>query len=165
MIALQPLALARRLRGACRIVTALSILLLLSFGQALAQTAELEPLVVETASGQHGFMVELADSDEARGRGLMYRETLPADEGMLFDFQRSQEVYFWMKNTYVSLDMIFIREDGTVAAIAENTQPLSERVIPSGAPVRFVLEVVAGTARRIGLSLGDRVTHQRIGGG
>lgn len=129
---------------------------------AQAQESELEPLVVETSQGRHTFMVELADTDETRSRGLMYRKSLPDGYGMIFDFGRMQETYFWMKNTYVSLDMIFIREDGTVARVAENTTPLSEKVIPSGEPVRFVLEVEAGTAREIGIARGDRIEYPRI---
>lgn len=129
---------------------------------AQAKVAELEPLVLATAGGNQRFMVELVDTDETRGRGLMFRKQLAADYGMLFDFLRMQDTYFWMKNTYVSLDMIFIREDGVIARIAQNTTPLSERVIPSGAPVRFVLEVNAGTAARIGLKAGDTVIHPRI---
>jgi uncharacterized membrane protein (UPF0127 family) len=78
---------------------------------------------------------------------------------MLFDFKQDQVVGMWMRNTYVSLDMIFIRADGTIARIAQDTEPLSERVISSGVPVRAVLEVVAGTSRRLGLAPGDRVAH------
>jgi uncharacterized membrane protein (UPF0127 family) len=76
---------------------------------------------------------------------------------MLFDFKREQPVSMWMQNTYVSLDMIFIRDDGRIARIAENTEVLSERIIPSGPPVRAVLEVVAGTAKKLGIATGDRV--------
>ena len=80
----------------------------------------------------------------------MYRKELPDGQGMLFDFKftREQPVTFWMKNTYVSLDMIFIHANGTIARIAENTEPLSENLVPSGGPVQAVLEVVAGTARK-----------------
>src|SRR5690606_32512427 len=77
----------------------------------------------------------------------------------LFDFGRDQEVSMWMKNTYVSLDMIFIRSDGRILRIAENTEPLSTRIVSSGVPVRAVLEVVAGTARRFGVAPGDAVAH------
>lgn len=130
---------------------------------AYAQAVELEPLTLETTSGRHTFMIEIVDNDESRGRGLMFRKELAADYGMLFDFRRMQDTYFWMKNTYVSLDMVFIREDGSIARIARDTQPLSETVIPSREPVRFVLEVVAGTTARIGLKAGDRIIHPRIG--
>ena len=82
---------------------------------------------------------------------------------MLFDFKREQEVTFWMKNTYISLDMIFIRADGRTLRIAKNTRPLSQRLVPSGGKVRAVLEVIAGTATKLGLAPGDRVAHSIFG--
>lgn len=121
-----------------------------------------EPITVVTAQGKTQFQVELADTDATREQGLMFRPTLPANEGMLFDFKRPQRVYFWMKNTYVPLDMIFIRVDGTVARIAEDTKPLSEDAIGSEAQVRFVLEVNAGTSAKIGLKPGDKVLGRLI---
>ena len=78
---------------------------------------------------------------------------------MLFDFKRVEPVTMWMQNTYVSLDMLFIRPDGTIARVAANTEPLSTRTIPSGEPVLAVLEVVAGTAARLGIRAGNRVEH------
>jgi uncharacterized protein len=116
---------------------------------------------VEIASktGVHIFTVGVADTEAARERGLMYRRELPEGRGMLFDFFRDQPVGFWMKNTYIPLDMIFIRGDGRIVSIAENTEPLSERVVPSGAPVRAVLEVKGGTARRLGIEPGDQVAN------
>lgn len=124
-----------------------------------AEAPKLEPLSITTDRGTVKFEVEIAATDESRETGLMYRSSLAPDRGMLFDFIQTQEVYFWMKNTYVPLDMIFIRADGTVASVAENTVPLSETVVPSKAPVRFVLEVVAGTAAKIGLKPGDHVSN------
>jgi uncharacterized protein len=106
----------------------------------------------------HAFTVELATNDTDRSRGLMFRKKLPDGHGMLFDFEEDRPVAFWMHNTYVSLDMIFITGDGRILRIAENTKPLSDRLIPSGGPVRAVLEVVAGTARKDGIAPGDRVT-------
>jgi uncharacterized membrane protein (UPF0127 family) len=82
---------------------------------------------------------------------------LPEGQGMLFDFERDQPVSFWMRNTYIPLDIIFIQGDGRILRIAENTQPLSDRLIPSGGPVRAVLEVIGGTARKLGIAPGDRV--------
>jgi uncharacterized membrane protein (UPF0127 family) len=116
-------------------------------------------LEIATKSGVRVFMVDLAVTDEERAKGLMFRKELPEGRGMLFDFKREQPVSMWMQNTYVSLDMIFIRDDGRIARIAENTEVLSERIIPSGAPVRAVLEVVAGTAKKLGIAPGDRVAH------
>ena len=84
---------------------------------------------------------------------------LPDGQGMLFDFHREQSTAFWMKNTFISLDMIFIGGDGRIRHIAENTVPLTEAVVPSRGPVRAVLEVIAGTARKLGIAVGDRVAH------
>jgi uncharacterized membrane protein (UPF0127 family) len=130
-------------------------------GRANAQAA-LERLELVTAGGRHVFRVEIAADDEKRAEGLMFRTKLDPDYGMLFDFKREQPVYFWMRNTYVSLDMIFIRADGTVAHIAENTTPLSEATVSSQFPVRYVLEVVAGTSKKLGLKAGDKVVHALI---
>lgn len=123
------------------------------------------PDVVEIASktGVHAFKVELARTEAERAKGLMFRKELPEGHGMLFDFQKDQEVAFWMDNTYVSLDMIFIRGDGTIWRIEENTTPLSTRNIPSRGPVRGVLEVVAGTSRKLGIAPGDMVVHPIFG--
>jgi uncharacterized protein len=121
--------------------------------------AELQTLEIASKSGVHTFAVEMATTPEEQSRGLMYRKSLPEGQGMLFDFKREQPLTFWMKNTYVSLDMIFIRGDGRILHIAENTEPLSERMVPSGGSARAVLEVVAGTARKLGIAPGDRVAH------
>jgi uncharacterized membrane protein (UPF0127 family) len=98
--------------------------------------------------------VEIAETDAERAKGLMFRKELPEGQGMLFDFHREQDVAMWMQNTYISLDMLFIRGDGRILSIAENTEPLSTRVISSGGPVRGVLEVIAGTARKLGRAIG-----------
>lgn len=124
-----------------------------------ASAQALEPLTVVTRSGPQPFQVEVARNDADRSQGLMFRRTLAPDRGMLFDFARVEPIAMWMRNTYVSLDMLFIRPDGTVARVAENTEPLSEEQIPSGEPVLAVLEVVAGTAKRLGIRAGDRVEH------
>ena len=124
-----------------------------------ARAADLQPLEIVTKNGVHTFAVEFADTDEERARGLMFRRELPEGQGMLFDFKRDQEVAMWMENTYIPLDMLFIRADGTILRIAENTQPLSRRTITSGGRVRAVLEVIGGTARRLGIAPGDRVVH------
>ena len=120
-------------------------------------------LEIVSASGVHAFSVELATNEAERERGLMYRKELPMGQGMLFDFQRDQPVAFWMHNTYISLDMIFIRGDGRIARIAENAKPMSDDLIPSGTPVRAVLEVIAGTARQLGIAPGDRVVSPIFG--
>src|SRR5262249_5283043 len=112
---------------------------------------------IASQSGVHVFSVEVSDNEAAREKGLMSRKDLPEGRGMLFDFRRDQEVSFWMQNTYIPLDMIFIRGDGRILRIAENTEPLSTRLIPSGGPVRAVLEVIGGTTRHLGIGAGDRV--------
>jgi uncharacterized protein len=122
-----------------------------------ARSAEQQTLEIATKNGVHVFSVELAVTDEERQKGLMFRKSLPESTGMLFDFKRDQDVSMWMHNTYVSLDMIFIRSDGRILRIAENTPTESDKIIPSGGPVRAVLEVVAGTAKKLGIAPGDRV--------
>lgn len=121
------------------------------------QALERQTLEIATANGVHAFSVELAANDADRSKGLMFRRELPEGQGMLFDFHQEQNVSFWMQNTYISLDMIFIRADGRILRIAENTEPLSTRLVPSGGPVRAVLEVIAGTSRKLGIAPGDRV--------
>ena len=132
-------------------------------GQAPAQAAGRATVEIVTKTGVHPFAVELATNDAERSRGLMFRKELPEGQGMLFDFEREQPVSFWMHNTYISLDMIFIRGDGRILSIAENTEPLSDRLVPSGGPVRAVLEVIAGTAVKLGIAPGDRVAGAIFG--
>jgi uncharacterized membrane protein (UPF0127 family) len=124
-----------------------------------ARAAELETLEIVSKSGVQVFAVEVMRTNEDRAKGLMYRRELPEGRGMLFDFSPEQPVSMWMKNTYLSLDMIFIRADGRILRIAEKTTPESEAIISSGGPVRGVLEVIAGTAKKYGLAPGDRVAH------
>jgi uncharacterized protein len=127
-------------------------------GAAYAQA--LEALSIATQDGQrHSFQVEVARNDADRAQGLMYRRSMPANQGMLFDFGRVEPVSMWMQNTYLPLDMLFVRQDGTIARIAANTEPLSTRTIPSGEPVLAVLELNAGTAARLGIKPGDRIEH------
>jgi uncharacterized membrane protein (UPF0127 family) len=141
---------------------AVLVLLMSTFDWANAATVEQVEII--TKNGVRTFDAEIAVTDQERMTGLMYRKELPDGRGMLFDFGQPQLVVMWMKNTYVSLDMIFIRADGTIARIAENTTPLSEAIIPAGIPVKGVLEVVAGTARKYGIAPGDRVAHRFFSG-
>jgi hypothetical protein len=127
------------------------------------RTAPLQTLEIASKTGVHIFSVEIADTEPAREKGLMFRKALPEGRGMLFDFQKDQDVSFWMKNTYIPLDMIFIRGDGRILRIAENTEPMSTRTVPSGGPVRAVLEVIGGTAEKMGLAPGDRVAYAPFG--
>ena len=129
-----------------------------------ARPAGQQTLEIATKTGVHAFSVEIADTEAEREKGLMFRKELPEGRGMLFDFHREQAVGFWMQNTYISLDMIFIRGDGRILSIAENTEPLSTKIIPSNGPVRAVLEVIAGTARKYGIAPGDRVASPIFSG-
>ncbi len=131
--------------------------------QTPASAAAQDTIEIVTSSGVHAFSVELATNDAERARGLMFRKSLPEGHGMLFDFQTEQPVQFWMRNTYIPLDMIFIRADGRVLNIAQNTTPLSDALVPSAGPVRGVLEVIAGTARKFHIAPGDRVTGSIFG--
>ncbi|MDQ8731498.1 DUF192 domain-containing protein [Bradyrhizobium sp. LHD-71] len=126
---------------------------------ASANAAGLETLEIASKSGVHVFSVEVMRTPDERAKGLMYRRELPEGRGMLFDFSPEQNVSMWMKNTYIPLDMIFIRADGRILRIAENTKPESEAIIPAGGPVRGVLEVIGGTAKKYGIAPGDRVGH------
>jgi uncharacterized protein len=143
---------------------ALSLLPPLLIVPDIAPAAELQPLEIATKSGVHVFAVEMATTPEEQAKGLMFRRHMPEGQGMLFDFHQEQPASFWMKNTYIPLDMIFIRADGRILRIAENTVPLSEALVTSGGPVRAVLEVNAGTARKLGIASGDRVAHPIFSG-
>ena len=124
-----------------------------------ARAASVQPLEIATKSGVQVFSVEMATTEKEKTEGLMYRKELPDGKGMLFDFSPEQQISMWMKNTYISLDMIFIRADGRILRIAENTEPLSTQIISSGGLAKGVLEVIAGTAQKYGIQPGDRVAH------
>lgn len=119
-----------------------------------------EPITILTSQGRHAFTVEIADDPAERAQGLMHRQSMPPDHGMLFDFGTPRPVQMWMKDTPLSLDMIFIDPQGTVVSIAERTTPFSPAIIASDGPVSHVLEVKAGIARLIGLKPGDRIEHR-----
>jgi uncharacterized membrane protein (UPF0127 family) len=139
-----------------RIVAAL---LLILASAPVARAADESTLEIVTKDGVHVFTVEMAKTDAERQKGLMFRKELPEGRGMLFDFKPDQPVSMWMRNTYIPLDMLFINGDGTIRRIAENTEPLSEKTISSGGPVRGVLEVIGGTAKKLGIKAGDKVAH------
>jgi hypothetical protein len=119
-----------------------------------------EPLEIVTATGRVRFVVEIADNDLTRTKGLMHRKSMAPDRGMLFDFKTPREVAFWMRNTYIPLDLIFIQKDGRVLSIARNARPMDDTPIPSGGPVVGVLEIAGGRAAQIGVLPGDRVRHR-----
>lgn len=146
-----------------RLLAALLIGLFLTCGIAPAMQLRVETLTIETVKGSFSFAAEIAETPEQRSLGLMHRASLASDRAMLFDFGAPREVALWMKNTDIPLDMIFVRPDGTIARIAEHTVPQSLDVISSGEEVIAAIEVVAGTARRIGLARGDRVRHRLFG--
>ena len=142
-----------------------AILVIAGFAVASApvRAASFQPLEIVTKNGVQVFSVEVATTDEEKQTGLMYRKELADGKGMLFDFNPEQEVSMWMKNTYISLDMIFIRADGRILRIAENTETLSTKIIASHGLARAVLEVPAGTAQKYGIRPGDRVGHPLFG--
>ena len=116
------------------------------------------PLTISSASGVHRFIVEVARTGEEQAQGLMFRESLADDRGMIFPYDPPRAVGFWMKNTLIPLDMIFIRADGTIARIAANTVPLSEETVFSGEAISSVLEIRGGRAAELGIRAGDKVT-------
>ncbi len=133
-----------------------SVLGLSSPGSARAASPNLE---VDTGSGAHGFTVELARTEAEREKGLMYRRSMADTAGMLFDFGRDQMLLFWMKDTYIPLDMVFIDHGGHVVSIKRDAKPLDETTISSQVPAAGVLEVNAGVADKIGLKVGDEVKN------
>lgn len=140
--------------------TLVSAALLAGTAPALGRADLTQLTIVTRAGARHTFQLEIANTNESRARGLMFRRQLAEDRGMLFDFGPGEtDVSMWMKNTYIPLDMVFIRANGTIHHIAENTTPLSEATISSHGPVKGVLEVIGGTARRLGFASGDRVEH------
>jgi uncharacterized membrane protein (UPF0127 family) len=119
-----------------------------------------ERIEIVTQRGQrHSFMVEMAIEPAQQSIGLMFRPRVPADGGMLFDWGRPRISQMWMRNTIVSLDMVFIGEDGTIKTIVERTIPQSLAIIDSKVPVRATLELAAGTCERLDIRVGDRVVH------
>lgn len=132
-------------------------------GVAKTLPTDRDPIIVETGYGPVEFSVELALTPADRSTGLMNRQSMPETHGMLFRFERTRQVLMWMKNTPLPLDMVFINEEGVVAGIAADTTPFSEAIIPSPGPVRYVLELNAGTAARTGIRAGDKVRHRVVG--
>jgi uncharacterized membrane protein (UPF0127 family) len=124
-----------------------------------AQALPESPLTISSGDKTHRFTVELADDDTERGIGLMHRGQMGAEHGMLFDFFTPRRVAFWMRNTFIPLDMLFLKSDGEVVSIFENVTPHSEDTVGPDRPVRAVLELNAGTAKKLGLKPGDVVHH------
>jgi len=121
---------------------------------------ELRQLSIESSGRTHHFRVEIAQSPEEQARGLMFRNELAPDSGMLFPFEKEREASFWMKNTVIPLDIVFVRTDGSIESIAAETEPYSLDPIRSGEPVAAVLEIAGGRAAQLGIVPGDIVTWQ-----
>jgi len=119
--------------------------------------------VFHTTKGDFAFNLEVADTEAQRERGLMFRTELAPDAGMLFDYHKEQLAAFWMQNTLIPLDMIFVAADGTVKTIHVNARPEDPTTIPSEVPVRFVIEIPGGRSQEIGLKVGDKFEHPRVG--
>ena len=137
---------------------AMAVAVLAAVPVATAETAA-DRLTVVTSTGEHPFTVEVMRTPAELEKGLMFRRRLAPNSGMLFDFGQEQQVSMWMKNTYLPLDMLFIGVEGRVVSVKEDAKPMSEDIIASGGPVLGVLEVGAGTVRRIGVAPGDLVRH------
>lgn len=139
------------------------LILLLCLFVGTGAAAPRVPVVVATEAGEHLFRAEVADTAAERARGLMFREELAPDAGMLFLFDPPRRVSFWMKNTFISLDMLFIDARGRIVQIAERTEP--ESLDPHGPdqPVHAVLEINGGLAERLGIRVGDEVRAPPLG--
>jgi len=150
----------QRVSQPLRAVAALASVLLISLP--LAACSDETRLVVQSENGEHAFTVEVVDTPETRAQGLMYRQELADDAGMLFDFREERPVSFWMRNTFIPLDMLFIEADGTILNIHVNARPHDTTSIPSDGPVQFVLEIPGGRSDELGIAAGDTVEHPRI---
>lgn len=117
------------------------------------------PLTIETERGPARFTIELAETPTQQQRGLMFRPALAPDAGMLFVYANDALRSFWMKNTPIPLDILFVKADGTIVRIAANAKPFSEEPVPSREPVRAVLEIPGGRAAQVGVAVGDKVRH------
>jgi uncharacterized membrane protein (UPF0127 family) len=135
------------------------VLLAANFLQS-AHAMRRETLKLHTAQSVHAIDVEVTETPEEKAQGLMFRTRLADKNGMLFFYETPQEITMWMRNTYIPLDMVFIRADGVVHRIEARTEPLSENIIASRGDVTACLELAGGAAERLGLKPGDRVEHR-----
>jgi uncharacterized membrane protein (UPF0127 family) len=129
-------------------------------GPALAAGPRLEPLELVTGRGVVRFQVEIAATEAEQRKGLMFRKSLAPDRGMLFVYKRPRRAAFWMKNTLIPLDILYIGPDGRILSMVRNARPLDETPLPSGGPVLGVLEIAGGRAGQLGVLPGDRVRHR-----
>ncbi|HEX6112856.1 MAG TPA: DUF192 domain-containing protein [Geminicoccaceae bacterium] len=151
---------ARRSRLQAGSLLALVIVLMIRVAAAEAPAVlDRDRLTIEASGGPFRFEIEVARTPAERARGLMFRESLADDQGMLFDFGHPQRVAMWMRNTLIPLDILFIRSDGRISSIARDAQPLSDQVMESAEPVRAVLELPGGLTAERGIEPGDRIVH------
>jgi uncharacterized protein len=129
-----------------------------------ASGVALDLLTIDTKAGPKTFKIEVARTNDQQATGLMFRTKLAEYEGMLFPHDAPRDVTMWMRNTYIPLDMVFIRTDGIIHRIEANTEPMSERIISSNGPVGSVLEIAGGTSAKLGIAPGDRVHHSQLQG-
>jgi len=146
-----------------RLTCSLPVAAALMLALPLAACSNDNQLTIVSGDERHMFNVELVDTPETRAQGLMFRDELAPDAGMLFDFFEERQVAFWMRNTLIPLDMIFIDAEGEIQTIHVNARPLDPTSIPSQVPVRFVLEIPGGRSVELGLEPGDTVEHPRVG--
>ncbi len=139
-----------------------TVFLVVTSGAAVAETCQADVAQLRGPGGEAVFSVEVADTQEARAQGLMNRESLPASAGMLFVYPRPRSVGFWMKDTLIPLDMIFMDRTGTVQKIGHEAQPHDERPVMGGDGIQTVLEINGGMARRIGISEGWEMRHPAV---
>lgn len=145
------------------VAAALAGLMLGLAGAASAEDCAAGRAAFRTPDGkQVRFTIEIADDADERAQGLMHRESMSSGKGMLFIYDQQRPVSFWMENTLIPLDMLFIDETGTVVSVHENAKPLDRTPIPSGQPVLMVLEINGGLARRLGLGEGAELHHPRL---
>ena len=140
---------------------ALASISLLVFLPVAATALPVATITIDTPKGPHAFKVEVAGDHASQEKGLMFRKSMAADAGMLFDFHTTVMTSFWMKNTILPLDIIFIRTDGAISSVAANAVPFSEAPIPSSEPIQAVLELNAGRAKSLGIGPGT-VVHAAI---
>jgi uncharacterized membrane protein (UPF0127 family) len=139
-----------------------AILAIAAIALPAAALADDSRLVLHSATGDHEFHVQVVDTPEGRAQGLMFVTELADDAGMLFDFKDEREVSFWMRNTFIPLDMVFVGADGVVKTIHVNARPHDVTSIPSEVPVQFVLEIPGGRSVELGLKPGDTMEHDRV---
>ena len=140
-----------------------AILAVLMVATPLAACSDEGKLVLHSSTGDYNFNVDVVDTPELMAKGLMFVQDLADDAGMLFDFKEERPVSFWMQNTLIPLDMVFVGADGVVKTVHANARPMDTTSIPSEVPVQYVLEIPGGVAASIGLQPGDTMIHDRVG--